>query len=282
RLHAQTRGFMLGRPVQPKFTPDGKFVLFLRAQPRAAKMSLFEFDVATGKTRELLTPEALLKGAEENLSPEENARRERQRATAGGFTSYQISEDGSKILTSLSGKLYTVDRATGKATELPTGKGVIVDPKFSPDGTKVAYVLDHDVHVIDLKEMKDAVVTTGGTETVTNGLAEFVAQEEMSRFTGYWWSPDSKSIAYEQADSSGVEKWFVADPIKPEVSPHANFYPRPGKANAKVKLGVVPVAGGKTTWVEWDAKKYEYLASVHWGKHGPLTLCVQDRLQQEL
>src|SRR5262249_33637445 len=79
-----------------------------------------------------------------------------------------------------------------------------------------------------------------------------------------------------------VEKWFVADPIKPEVSPHANFYPRPGKANAKVKLGVVPVAGGKTTWVEWDAKKYEYLASVHWGKHGPLTLCVQDRLQQEL
>src|SRR3954453_12210869 len=66
RLHAQTRGFMLGRPVQPKFTPDGKFVLFLRAQPRAAKMSLFEFDVATGKTRELLTPEALLKGAEEN------------------------------------------------------------------------------------------------------------------------------------------------------------------------------------------------------------------------
>src|ERR1700686_3101840 len=74
RLHAETRGFMLGRPVRPKPTADGKFVLFLRAKARTPTMSLFEFDTATGKTRELLTPEQLLKGAEEHLSPEEKAR----------------------------------------------------------------------------------------------------------------------------------------------------------------------------------------------------------------
>src|SRR5262245_31589798 len=70
RTYAETRGFMLGRPVRPTPTPDGKAVLFLRSQPRKARLNLHEFDVATGKSRELLTPEQVLKGAEEKLSPE--------------------------------------------------------------------------------------------------------------------------------------------------------------------------------------------------------------------
>src|ERR1700676_896824 len=115
RLHAETRGFQLGRPVKPKPTPDGKFVLFLRAQARAAKQSLYEFDVSTGKTRELLTPEQLLKGAEEHLSPEEKARRERQRVSVGGFTDFQVSDGGNQILVTLSGKLYAWRRQTDKA-----------------------------------------------------------------------------------------------------------------------------------------------------------------------
>jgi dipeptidyl-peptidase-4 len=69
----------------------------------------------------------------------------------------------------------------------------------------------------------------------------------MGRFTGYWWSPDSRFIAFEEADATGVETWYVADPIHPEQPAHPTFYPRPGKANVKVKLGVVSVAGGKTT-----------------------------------
>ncbi|MFO0926307.1 MAG: alpha/beta fold hydrolase [Gemmataceae bacterium] len=282
RDHAETRGFMLGRPVRPKVTPDGKAVLFLRAKPRVAKMSLYEFDVATGKTRELLTPETVLKGAAENLSPEEKARRERQRVTVGGFTTYHLSRDGAKLLVSLSGRLYVVDRGSGKVTELKTGKGTLVDPKFSPDGSRVAYVLDHDVYVLDLASGKETAVTTGGTAKRTHGLAEFVAQEEMGRFTGYWWAPDGKSIAYEEADAGDVEIWNVADPIHPENPPHPTFYPRPGKANVRVRLGVVPVAGGATVWVAWDREKYPYLTNVHWQARGGLTLAVQTRSQQEL
>ncbi|MCE9530062.1 MAG: hypothetical protein K8T89_02825 [Planctomycetes bacterium] len=135
RLYAETRGFMLGRPVKPKPTPDGKAVLFLRSEPKKAKLSLFEFDVASGKTRELLTPEALLKGAEENLTAEEKARRERQRISVGGFTDYQLNDDGKQILVGLSGKLYIFDRATCKARELATGKGTLLDPKLSNNGS---------------------------------------------------------------------------------------------------------------------------------------------------
>src|SRR5262245_43650269 len=101
RRHAETRGFMLGRPVTPKPTPDGKGVLFLRSAARIAKLKLYEFDVTTAKTRELLTPEKLLQGAEENLSAEEKARRERMRVSVGGFTDYQLSDDGALILVSL-------------------------------------------------------------------------------------------------------------------------------------------------------------------------------------
>src|SRR5262245_6608078 len=106
RDYAQTRGFSLGRPVKATPTPDGTRVLFLRSGPRTAKLGLYEFNVSTGTTRELLTPEQVLKGTEEKLTPEEKARRERQRISVGGFTSFQISEDGKLILLSLSGRLY--------------------------------------------------------------------------------------------------------------------------------------------------------------------------------
>jgi dipeptidyl-peptidase-4 len=282
RDYAETRGFMLGRPVKPMPTPDGKAVLFLRAQPRVARMGLYEFDVATGKTRELLTPGQVLKGAAEKLSPEEKARRERMRVSVGGFTSFQLSQDGKLVLVSLSGKLYVFERDGGKVREVLAGEGTIVDPKFSPDGMWVSYVRNHDVYAFDLAGGKEHAVTTGGTEQVTHGLAEFVAQEEMFRYTGYWWSPDSRLIAYEEADARGVEVWHVVDPADPGRPPLPSYYPRPGKANVQVRLGVVPVEGGKTTWLHWDRKRHPYLASVHWRKDSPLLVGIETRDQTEL
>ena len=291
RTLAQTRSFQLGRPTHPKPTPDGKAVLFLRSEPRSSKLSLFEFNVETGKTRELLSPADVLKGAEEKLSPEEKAARERMRVSVAGFTNFQLSEDGALILLTLSGKLYTVDRAKTGVRELPTGKGFLLDPKFSPDGKKVSYVRDNDIYILDLATQKEQRVTTGGTEAIPHGVAEFVAQEEMARFTGYWWAPDSKRIAYQETDHAGVEVWHVADPIRPESTPTPFFYPRPGKNNAKVKLGVInlpspPAKGnggeGKTTWIDWDREKFPYLATVRWSKNAPLCLTVQSRDQREL
>src|SRR5882724_1590012 len=174
RTLAETRSFMLGRPSRPLPTPDGKAILFLRSQPRVAKLGLFEFDVAGGKTLELVTPEQVLKGAEEKLSPEEKAQRERMRVSVGGFTNFQLSPDGKQVLLALSGRLYLFTRDSGAIRELPTGAGPLLDPRFSPDGAMISYVRHNDVHVLDLASQKATRVTTGGTELIPHRLAEFV------------------------------------------------------------------------------------------------------------
>ncbi|MEY2563732.1 MAG: dipeptidyl-peptidase 4 [Verrucomicrobiota bacterium] len=276
----ETRNYSLGQPVSPVIAPDGKAVIFLRGGARDPVLRLYEFTIADAKLREILTPAKLLQGAEEKLTAEERSRRERERQSLRGFTSFQLSKDGSKLLVALSSKLYVITRADSQVTELP-GRSWI-DPHFSPDGRAVAAVSDGELHVIDLETKADVALTSGASETIQHGLAEFVAQEEMNRHEGFWWSPDSQWIAYQETDNTGVERRFIADPLHPETPPAKNFYPRAGTNNAKVRLGLVARTGGATHWVEWDREKYPYLTRVIWKEAAePLCLLVQNRAQQE-
>lgn len=276
---AHTRSYLAGRPVGAKLTPDAKAVLFLRSPPTSNEQTLHALDVATGQAKELLTPAQLLQGAAERLTAAERAMLERQRVSARGFTSFKLSPDGARLLVPLSGGLYLVERASLGVQKLATGPGACITPTFSHDGKLVAYVREHDVHAVTLATNKEHRVTRGGTGDKPHGLAEFVAQEEMSRFDGFWLSPDGKTVAYQQTDHAGMERFTIADPMHPEQAPETVPYPRPGKLNAQVRLGLVPIGGGKTTWVGWDAKAFPYLATVKWPKQGPLTLVVQNREQ---
>ena len=276
----ETRNYSLGQPVSPQITPDGKAVIFLRGGARDPVLRLYEFTIAGETLREILTPEKLLQGAEEKLTTEERSRRERERQSLRGFTNFQLSKDGSKLLVTLSSKLYVINRSDSHVSELP-GHGWI-DPHFSPDGRAIAAVSGGELHVIDLETQADLAVTSGASETIQHGTAEFVAQEEMNRHEGFWWSPNSKWIAYQETDNTGVETRFIADPLHPEATPAKNFYPRAGTPNAKVRLGIVSRTGGETHWMGWDWEKYPYLARVV-GKEeaAPLCVVVQSRSQQE-
>jgi len=276
---AETRSYTLGRPTSTKLTPDGKFALFLRSAPRDPTLKLYELNLTTKTERELLTPAQLLGNAAESLSAEEKARRERTRQSLRGFTSFQMSKDGSRLLVTLSGKLYLVARATLAVTELP-GRNWI-DPRFSPDGNLIAAVAARELHVIDLASNTSRAITSASTETISHGSAEFVAQEEMHRSQGYWWSPDSLSLVFQTTDESAVEVRYVADPLHPETAPTKFFYPRAGTPNAKVSLSMVSRDGGTPRPVTWDHEKFPYLADVTWKKNAPLTLLVQNRAQTE-
>ncbi|MBX3735202.1 MAG: DPP IV N-terminal domain-containing protein [Candidatus Didemnitutus sp.] len=275
---AETRNYTLGRPVSPKLTPDGEHVIFLRAQSRNPTLRLYEFTVADGQERELLSPEQILAGAEEKLTAEEKARRERQRQSLRGFTSFEMSRDGARLLVVLSGKLYVVDRSDLKFTALPGQNWV--DPRFSPDGKSVAAAKDRELFVIDLATNRERQLTSGATEFVSHGISEFVAQEEMKRDEGYWWSPDSTTLLYQETDESAVETRYIANALHPEEKPTTFAYPKAGSANAKVRLGLMSAAGGTTTWVRWDSERYPYLARVSWtNPRAPLTILVQNREQ---
>jgi dipeptidyl-peptidase-4 len=280
REYAETRRYMAGRPAGARLTADGSAALFLRSGPRSAVQALYETDVTAGRTRELLDAERLLAGAAQSLTREERAELERQRVAARGFTRFDVSKDGRSVVVALSGKLYLVERATGAARALHTGPAPL-DPRLSPDGARLAYVRDHDLYVLDLAANAERALTHSGSADVANGLAEFVAQEEMDRFTGYWWSPDGRSLAYEESDTRAVEKLAIADPMHPEHGADLFAYPRAGRANAAVRLGVVAAAGGPTTWVSWDAARYPYLCAVKWEEGGPLALVVMNRAQTE-
>src|SRR5437879_6030243 len=168
---ATTRNYSLGRPMKALPTPDGKAVLFLRSQPREPLNALWTFDVATGQARVLLTPEQLLKGAEEKLSAAEKAQRERQRISTRGFSHYELSDDGALILVGLSGKLYLVRRADNDVTVLETGKLPALNPTFSPDASKIAYVHERDLYVYDVKTKTETRLTKSTHPAITNGLA---------------------------------------------------------------------------------------------------------------
>ena len=269
---AATRSFSLGQPVHATPTPDGRYILFLRSGPRDTKLGLYAYDLATHAVRALAQPQDA-----EHLSVEERARRERARMTLTGITDFAVSENGARVLVSQADQLSFVALPSGAVTAIP-GSGWIA-PHLSPDGRFVTAVRDNDVHVVDLASMQDSQVTTGGTDLVTHGLAEFAASEELDRADGTWWSPDGAQLLYEEADSTGVERHFIADPGRPSMPPVEFRYPRAGTANAKTRLGLAPREGGPTTWVAWDHDAYPYIARVVWQKAGRLSVVLLNRAQ---
>ncbi len=279
--YAATFGFRLGMPKEIAFAPDGD-VLFTRTEARGFVADLYEWDAATGAVRTVLTAAALIGGDDEALSPQERARRERLRQATRGISGYQLSEDGATLLVPVSDRLFVVDRGSGAARELPTGDGYPYDPRLSRDARKVAYVVDGDLRVIDVASGKVTRLTTREADTTEHGVAEFVAQEEMGRTRGHWWSPDGAHLAFQRTDVAPVDTLWVADPSRPDRAPTPFRYPRAGRPDAEVTLGVVPVGGGKPTWIAWDRARYPYLCRVTWQAGAPLTLVVMNEAQTGL
>jgi dipeptidyl-peptidase-4 len=277
---SETLGFNLGKPVPVAFAPDGT-LLFRRTPPRSRMAELFEID-PRGNVRSLATADHLLAGADEQLSDADRARRERTRTQTQGIVDVELAHDGARVLIPLGARMFVLDRASGKATAVDAG-GYPYDPHLSPDGARIGFVLDGDLYVVDASGgAKPRRLTTRPNPNVEHGVAEFVAQEELDRTRGWWWSPDGKRLAYQRTDATPVDTLYVADPMHPDQPPVSFRYPRAGRPNADVQLGIVSASGGATTWVSWDRAKYPYLADVDWPEHGPLTLVVLDRDQNEL
>ena len=283
---AATFNFRLGLPVPLAITPDGA-VLFRRTGPRSFGSDLYLLDTATGAVTTLVTVDQLLGGSNEQLSDAEKARRERTRTATRGIVRISVSRDGKRILIPLGERLFVVDRGTTNQTrEIAVGTGFPYDPQLSPDGKQVAFVRDGDLWLVGADAQRAAPrQLTKHPADIEYAVADFAAQEELKRTRGFWWSPDSRSLAFQRTDARKVDTLYVADSRHPDKAPVPFKYPRAGRANAVVDLAVIGIDATPSTtphWITWDTAKYPYLAEVLWHKGAPLAYTVLDRNQTEL
>jgi dipeptidyl-peptidase 4 len=288
RLSARTLNFSLGLPRDFLISPDGRRVVFLRSESGTAReLALWVCDAATGGERRICDPVGLLSEADEELTGEERARRERARVRTAGITAFSSDEAVTRAVFALSSRLFVVDLVGDAPTrELTTGVAV-VDPCLDPTGRRVAFSGDRGVHVVDLDSGVSRLLVgpdPDEPDEVVWGLAEFVAAEELDRVHGFWWAPDGASLLVERYDETPVPVWHIADPARPEQPPRATRYPQCGKANALVSLAVVPVDGGAPVPVDWrsdvemDGSVFEYLAHVLWTEAEPvITVLTRDQ-----
>lgn len=267
-------------PTALRLVPQG--LLFLRSPSDGAPQALWLR--SDGEERLILDPGGA--GADERaLSLEEQLRRERLRQRSVGVTSFQVADQGGRILVPLAGALWILDDLASPARELvPAGGAAIEEPHLSPDGRFVGFVRDAELHVVPADGGRTVQVTSGARGTGrTNGLAEYIAQEEMGRHRGWWWSSDARKLAFVEVDETHIPTYRIVHQGKDAVGPAAqedHRYPFAGAANAKVRLGVVGRDGGPVRWM--DLGEPEYLARVQWAPDGALWAQTQDRSQRTL
>jgi dipeptidyl-peptidase-4 len=298
RQEARTRRFTLGVPRAFRIAPDGTRVTYLRTRDGGDPVTcLWLLDVGNGPERLVADPRTL-GGDEEDLPPQERARRERVREQAGGIVAYATDADFTVAVFSWSGRVYAVDltRAGAEPREVAVPAPAL-DPRPDPAGQRLAYVCAGALRVASLNGVAEALLAPGGrpleppedlvladprgAERVTYGLAEFVAAEEMERHRGYWWSPDGSALLVARVDEAPVTRWHIADPANPGRPPAEVAYPAAGTPNAEVSLLLVRLDGG-TVEVAADLAAFPYLVTACWdGAHDPLVV-VQSRDQRTM
>jgi dipeptidyl-peptidase-4 len=248
-------------PGNIQYSPDSKYITYLFSERGDLFRDLWRLDLSTGKKERWLTPpgEAV---TEETVSREEALRRERLRQREIGITNYIWAEKANVLLLPLRGELYKW--SDGKTTHL-TGGGII-DPKITKDGRRIFFVRDGDVWVLDDRGERRLTVHPPDT---TNGLAEYVAQEELDRLSGYWPTADGRQVAFEQLDESNIPVYPIVHQAKPVLEVEEHRYPFAGAENARVKLGVASIESGRTTFMDLGDKE-GYIARVDWHPDGPL------------
>ena len=243
------------------WTPNGEQISFFKSEGApAAKKELWTMDVASGKSRLLVSSEKL-----ESVLPGESGNS--TQATGLGRHAppqYQWAPDGAALLFQGPTSLAWFDLKTQTARTLVSGKEDLADAKISPDGRYVSFVRDHNLWLVSVADGKARAFTRGGTEEIRKGELDWVYPEELEITTAYWWAPDSSAIAYLEMDERQVAEYPLVDFSSYAGGADEERYPPAGGHNPIVRVMVGSVSGGEPRAIDTGAETDIYIPRVNW------------------
>src|SRR6266481_8323204 len=274
-------GGVTGRaPETIKWSPDGTKVSFVQRDDAGEHGELWYVDAATGEKKILASETKLSQLAPPTSKIKDE--REKERVTRYRVAAYIWSPDSKHLLFDSQGQLWYFDLGTGTGVQLTASSDPSDDPKFSPDGKRLAYVRKHNLYVhpvsgeqgeyqLTRDENKDKDKKDKRDEkedNILNGEVDWVYAEELSVRSNYFWSPDGHDILYLQMDETRVPTYPITDwmPTHPKVD--AEKYPKAGDPNPAVRLGVVGSGGGKTRWIKLTDDEDTYVPRFGWIREG--------------
>ncbi|MBZ5547700.1 MAG: DPP IV N-terminal domain-containing protein [Acidobacteriia bacterium] len=282
-------GGLTGRtPETIKWSPDGTKVSYVLRDDSGEHGELWYVDTTTGEKKVLVSEAKLAK-----LAPPASRikdEREKERVTRYHVAAYSWSPDSKHLLFDSQGQLWYYDLGTGTGVPLTSSPDASGDPKFSPDGKRLAYVRKHNlyVHPVSGEEGEHQITRDekekdkDKDENILNGEVDWVYTEELAVRSNYFWSPEGHDIIFLQMDETRVPTYPITDWIPTHPHVEQEKYPKAGDPNPSVRLGVVSGGGGKPHWITPTADDDFYIPRFGWIREGWAWAEVLNRKQDTL
>ncbi len=274
-------GGITGRsPETVKWSPDNTKVSFVQRDNSGEHGELWYVDAATGEKKVLVSESKLAM-----LAPPSNKitdEREKERVTRYHVAEYSWAPDSKHLLFDSQGQLWLYNLENGTAVQFTSAPEKSEDPKFSPDGTHLAYLRKHNLYIRPVSGKGEKQLTKDNDENLLDGEVDWVYAEELGVRSNYFWSPDNKEIVFLQMDENKVPTYPITDwlPTHPKVD--MEKYPKAGDTNPSVRLGVVGASGGKVKWISLTKETDIYIPRFGWLRDGMLWAEVLNRIQDTM
>ena len=236
-------GPLIGTPPRGiSWSPDGRHLTYLDGG------ELIDLDPGSGKPHVLVSRAKLAALAGAKATEQDHDHRDRYR-----MANYLWAPDSKHLLFDANGRLWMYDLSNGTGLEMGfTGQAAGEDPKFSPNGEALSFVRNHSLAVVHLRDpgTPTNMVVNSSVPNMLNGEVDWVYEEELETRSNYFWSPDSRNLAFLQMNEAAVPEYPITDWIPVHATINPQHYPQPGDPNPDVRVGVVGSKGGKTIWMK--------------------------------
>jgi dipeptidyl-peptidase-4 len=267
-------------PETVEWSPDGTKLSFVQRDEKGEKGELWYVDTATGEKKVLVSAAKLA-----SLDPDVNKvknEREKERLTRYHVAAYLWAPDSKHLIFDSQGQLWLYDLGSETAVQFTSAGDPSGDPKFSPDGSHVAYTRKHNLFVRSVSGKNEKQLTKDTGDSLFNGDIDWVYAEELGVRSNYFWSPDSKEIVFLHMDETKVPVYPITDWIPTHPNVENEKYPKVGDPNPVVKLGVVDADKGKVRWISLGGDEDTYVPRFGWVREGVLWAEVLNRTEDKM